>query len=179
MLNMGNSDELEVAQWVLAVGSPFGLPGTVTSGIVSAKGRSRVGIADYENFIQTDAAINPGNSGGPLLNLKKDTRGVLIGDVVPESSAAVAGLNSGDVIVQIDSQPVKQLGAFRNRIASLSPKSVIQLEVLRDGDRHSMNVTIGIQTICVEVTSDAFEQNDHTRGDWTACRSRCIRRRTR
>ena len=75
-LHMGNSDAVEVGQWVLAVGSPFGLPGTVTSGIVSAKGRSSVGIADYENFIQTDAAINPGNSGGPLVNLKGEVVGI-------------------------------------------------------------------------------------------------------
>ncbi len=75
-LEMGSSDDLKVGQWVLAVGSPFGLSGSVTSGIVSAKGRSRVGIVDYENFIQTDAAINPGNSGGPLLNLRGEVIGI-------------------------------------------------------------------------------------------------------
>lgn len=75
-LKMGNSDDLDVGEWVLAVGSPFGLSGTVTSGIVSAKGRSSVGITDYENFIQTDAAINPGNSGGPLLNLHGEVVGI-------------------------------------------------------------------------------------------------------
>jgi serine protease Do len=76
MLMMANSDEIKVGQWVLAVGSPFGLPGTVTSGIVSAKGRSSMGISDYEDFIQTDAAINPGNSGGPLVNMAGDVIGV-------------------------------------------------------------------------------------------------------
>jgi serine protease Do len=75
-LPTGNSDEVEVGEWVLAIGSPFGLPGTVTSGIVSATGRNSVGIADYENFIQTDAAINPGNSGGPLVNLKGEVVGI-------------------------------------------------------------------------------------------------------
>ncbi len=75
-LPMGNSDAIQVGQWVLAVGSPFGLPGTVTSGIISAEGRSAVGIADYEDFIQTDAAINPGNSGGPLLNLEGQVIGI-------------------------------------------------------------------------------------------------------
>lgn len=68
-LTLGDSDNLRVGEWVLAVGNPFGLSHTVTAGIVSAKGRSSVGIADYEDFIQTDAAINPGNSGGPLLDL--------------------------------------------------------------------------------------------------------------
>jgi serine protease Do len=66
---IGNSDDLEVGEWVIAVGNPFGLLETVTVGVVSAKGRGTVGIADYENYIQTDAAINPGNSGGPLINL--------------------------------------------------------------------------------------------------------------
>ena len=60
----------------LAVGSPFGFAGTVTSGIVSATGRSSMGITDYENFIQTDAAINPGNSGGPLVNLQGEAIGI-------------------------------------------------------------------------------------------------------
>ena len=69
-LEFGDSDRLEVGEWVLAVGNPFGLAQTVTSGIVSAKERNSVGISDYEDFIQTDAAINPGNSGGPLVNLE-------------------------------------------------------------------------------------------------------------
>jgi serine protease Do len=68
-LKLGDSDQLEVGDWVLAFGNPFGLSHTLTAGIVSAKGRSGMGLSDYENFIQTDAAINPGNSGGPLVNL--------------------------------------------------------------------------------------------------------------
>jgi Do/DeqQ family serine protease len=71
----GDSAQLKVGEWVLAIGSPFQLSQTVTAGIVSAVGRSNVGFADYEDFIQTDAAINPGNSGGALIN----TRGELIG----------------------------------------------------------------------------------------------------
>lgn len=66
---LGNSDEIQVGNWVLAVGNPFGLKYSVTSGIVSALGRTDVRVTEYENFIQTDAAINPGNSGGPLVNL--------------------------------------------------------------------------------------------------------------
>jgi len=72
---LGNSDGLEVGDVVLAFGNPFGLGGTVTMGIVSAIGRGNIGVADYEDFIQTDAAINPGNSGGALVN----TRGEVIG----------------------------------------------------------------------------------------------------
>jgi serine protease Do len=68
-LELANSDAIRVGEWVVAIGNPFGLTQTVTAGIVSAKGRDSVGIADFENFIQTDAAINPGNSGGPLLDL--------------------------------------------------------------------------------------------------------------
>ncbi len=71
----GDSGQLKVGVWVLAIGSPFQLSQTVTAGIVSATGRTNVGFADYEDFIQTDAAINPGNSGGALIN----TRGELIG----------------------------------------------------------------------------------------------------
>ncbi|MFQ5749019.1 MAG: DegQ family serine endoprotease [Planctomycetota bacterium] len=73
---LGDSEKLEVGDWVLAVGNPFGLEQTVTAGIVSAKGRNHMGLADYENFIQTDAAINPGNSGGPLVNMEGEVVGI-------------------------------------------------------------------------------------------------------
>ncbi|KAF0189393.1 MAG: protease [Desulfobulbaceae bacterium] len=75
-LPLGDSDGLEVGEWVIAIGSPFGLDRTVTVGVVSAKGRNRMGINEYENFIQTDAAINPGNSGGPLLNIHGEVIGM-------------------------------------------------------------------------------------------------------
>lgn len=75
-LPLGDSTKTEVGEWVLASGAPFGLTQTLTAGIVSAVGRNSVGITNYENFIQTDAAINPGNSGGPLVNLRGEVIGI-------------------------------------------------------------------------------------------------------
>ncbi len=204
---LANSDRLEVGEWVLAFGSPFGLVDTMTAGIVSAKGRTSVGIADYENFIQTDAAINPGNSGGPLVNLDgqvvgintaiasrsggyqgigfaipinlaknvrdqlqsdgtvhrgflgimiqpltsdlaksfglTDTKGVLIGDVTGDSPARKAGLESGDIIVEMNGKPVERAGAFRNRVAMFIPGTDVTLTVLRNGQRKQITVTLG------------------------------------
>jgi len=73
---LGTSSNLEVGEWVMAIGAPFGLKQTVSAGIISALGRGHVGITDYEDFIQTDAAINPGNSGGPLVNLEGEVIGI-------------------------------------------------------------------------------------------------------
>ncbi|MBN1807983.1 MAG: trypsin-like peptidase domain-containing protein [Planctomycetes bacterium] len=75
-LKLGDSDRIQVGDWVFAFGSPFGLDQTMTSGIVSAKGRRGMGIVDYEDFIQTDCAINPGNSGGPLVNMRGEAVGM-------------------------------------------------------------------------------------------------------
>jgi len=82
----GKSEGLHVGEWIMAIGNPYGLDGTVTVGVVSAKGRDNLGIAVYENFIQTDASINPGNSGGPLVNLKGEIIGI---------NTAVAALGAG------------------------------------------------------------------------------------
>lgn len=73
---LGDSDKLQVGQWAIAIGNPFGLDRTVTVGVVSATGRSNMGIETYEDFIQTDASINPGNSGGPLLNVYGEVIGI-------------------------------------------------------------------------------------------------------
>lgn len=75
-LTLGNSDTLEVGQWVTAIGNPMGLQATLTVGVISATGRSNLGLTQFENFIQTDAAINLGNSGGPLLNLNGEVVGI-------------------------------------------------------------------------------------------------------
>ncbi|AZU10884.1 DegQ family serine endoprotease [Chlamydia psittaci] len=82
-LTFGNSDNLKVGDWAIAIGNPFGLQATVTVGVISAKGRNQLHIADFEDFIQTDAAINPGNSGGPLLNID--------GKVIGVNTAIVSG----------------------------------------------------------------------------------------
>ncbi len=82
LLELGDSESLEIGQWVLAIGNPFGLDHTVTAGIISAKGRV-IGAGAYDDFIQTDASINPGNSGGPLINME--------GKVVGINTAIVAG----------------------------------------------------------------------------------------
>jgi len=85
---MGDSKKLEVGEWVIAIGNPFGLSHTVTMGIVSAKGRD-IGSGLYDEFIQTDASINPGNSGGPLLNMK--------GEVIGINTAIISGNSGGNV----------------------------------------------------------------------------------
>lgn len=100
---LGNSDKLQVGQWAIAIGNPFGLDRTVTVGVISATGRANMGIETYEDFIQTDASINPGNSGGPLLNV--------YGEVIGINTAIVAaGQGIGFAIpVNMAKQVVAQL----------------------------------------------------------------------
>jgi serine protease Do len=90
-LTLGNSDELEVGQWVAAIGNPFGLQGTLTVGVVSAKSRNNLDIVRYEDFIQTDAAINRGNSGGPLVTLDGEVIGINTA-IATTSSAGYIGI---------------------------------------------------------------------------------------
>ncbi len=112
-LDFGDSDNVDIGQWVIAIGNPFGLKHTVSAGIVSAKGRS-IGIAQYESLIQTDAAINPGNSGGPLVNLNGKVVGINtailsqsggymgIGFAIPSNMAksVVSSLKKGEEVVR-------------------------------------------------------------------------------
>jgi serine protease Do len=137
-VSFGDSSRLEVGEWVLAIGNPFGLSSTVTAGIISAKGRANVGVADFEDFIQTDAAINPGNSGGALVSIKGELIGVNtaiatrsrgymgIGFAIPSNMAKqvmesliakgkVTRSQLGVFIAQIDEPLAQSLGLKDNR----------------------------------------------------------------
>lgn len=204
-LPIADSDDLRVGDFVVAVGNPFGLRQTVTSGIVSGLGRHGLGKR-YEDFIQTDASINPGNSGGALVNLKGElvgintailsrgggnigigfaiptnlvnavieqiikfgevqrgrlgimgqdltgelakafdlerTRGVVVAQVVPESSADKAGIKPGDVIVKINDEQVKDFAQLRNIIGLLRIGDKARIELLRDGKPRIVSATI-------------------------------------
>jgi len=204
---LADSSRVEVAEVVLALGNPFGLSQTVTQGIVSAVGRADLGIADYEDFIQTDAPINPGNSGGALVDARgaligintaifsqtggsqgigfavpvnmarqvmdqlvrrgrltrgylgvslqevtpalarglgvSAERGVVVGDVAPDSPAARAGLKRGAVILAVDGKPVDDVGRFRNLVAGTAPGTTLKLTVLRDGREQTLDVALG------------------------------------
>lgn len=115
-LTMGNSDELKVGEWVAAIGSPFGLDNTVTSGIVSAKSR-KLPSDQYVPFIQTDVAVNPGNSGGPLFNMKGEVVG--INSQIFSTSGGFMGLSfaiPSNLAMQIKDQLVKNGKVTRGRI---------------------------------------------------------------
>jgi serine protease Do len=206
-LKLGRSKSLKIGQWVLAVGNSFGLSATLTVGVISATGRAGMGITDYEEFIQTDAAINPGNSGGPLLNINgevigintaiysrsggymgigfaipihmalkikdqlikygevrrgkigayiqeltpqvskslglSDTTGVLISDVIPDSPADRAGMQAGDVVVELQGEKVTSAASFRNRVSLTTPNSIADVKVIRRGAELSLKIKIG------------------------------------
>ncbi len=102
---MGNSDGMEVGDWVLAIGSPFNQVGTVTAGIVSAKGRDIVPLRQFQSFIQTDAAINPGNSGGPLVNMDGEVIGINTAILSETNSYAGLGFSlPSNTVVQVYNQ---------------------------------------------------------------------------
>jgi len=201
---MGDSARLRVGQWVIAIGNPFGLDRTVTVGIVSATARTRVGVATYENFIQTDASINPGNSGGPLLSLDgrvvgintaivaagqgigfsipineassvmtqliargkvvrgwlgiaiqdvtdelassfgvREREGVLVAGVVKGGPAEAAGLRAGDVIVDLSGTRIREVPDLQRRVAAVAPGQMVAVGVVRDQQPHRLDVRIG------------------------------------
>ncbi|MHC4645849.1 MAG: Do family serine endopeptidase [Planctomycetota bacterium] len=210
VLELADSDKIEVGEWVIAIGNPFGLSHTVTQGIVSAKGRSGIGLAGYEDYIQTDAAINPGNSGGPLINLSgqvvgintaiigpggnigigfaipinmakfsyrqlvesgkvirgalgiqikdlypdlaeslgvKDTKGVVIEQVNKDSAADKAGLETYDVIVELNGDKIESVNELRNKVAMLKPGTETKIVVVRKGKRKTIYAQPGESTI--------------------------------
>lgn len=123
---LGNSDVLQVGDFVVAIGNPFGLRQTVTSGIVSALGRSGLGIENYEDFIQTDASINPGNSGGALVNLRGELVGINTAIVAPSGGNVGIGFSIPiNMALQIKDQLVQhgevQRGRLGVRVQDLTP----------------------------------------------------------
>ena len=205
-IKLADSDDLRVGDYTVAIGNPYGLGETVTSGIVSALGRSGLNVENYENFIQTDAAINRGNSGGALVNLNGDLigintailapdggnigigfaipsnmvknlttqmveygqvkrgelgimgtelnselakamkvdaqRGAFVSQVLPNSSAAKAGIKAGDVVVSINKKPISSFSALRAQIGTLPVGSKLELGLLRDGKPVTVNVEL-------------------------------------
>lgn len=208
-LSFGNSDKLQVGEWVLAVGNPFNLESTVTAGIVSAKGRNINILEDQysiESFIQTDAAVNPGNSGGALVNSLGELIGIntaiitrsgryegysfavpanladkVIGDlkeygevqrailgvniqpvdndlasklglptvegvhiekVTPKGSAALAGLQAGDVIVKINNQRISTMPELQEQIGRYRPGNMLTVQFYRAGNLQQAKVTL-------------------------------------
>jgi len=144
--DLGDSDRLRVGQWAIAIGNPFGLDRTVTAGIISATGRTHVGVATYEAFIQTDASINPGNSGGPLLNL--DGRVIGINTAIVSSGQgigfAIPITMARDIMTQLIARGRVVRGWLGVVIQDLTPElaagfgvkedaGVLVAEVMKDG----------------------------------------------
>jgi Do/DeqQ family serine protease len=183
-VSFSDSDQLRVGDFVVAIGSPFGLNQTVTSGIVSALGRSGLGIEGYENFIQTDASINPGNSGGPLVNLRGDLVGINtailapsggnvgIGFAIPANMAKAimrqivefGGVNRGvfGISVQnLDAELAQALGIQQRQgamVSGVKPGSPAEQAGLRAGD-----VIVSINQHQVTSATDLHSQLGLTR----------------
>ena len=120
--SIGDSDQIKVGDWVLAIGNPFGLGDTVTSGIVSAKGRV-IGAGPYDDFIQTDASINPGNSGGPLFNMKGEVIGINTA-IIPEGQGigfAIPVNTAKPLIPQLEANGEVTRGYLGVNIQSITP----------------------------------------------------------
>lgn len=206
---LANSDTARVGDFVVAIGNPFGLQHTVTSGIISALGRHGINPDGYEDFIQTDASINPGNSGGALINLngelvginsaiisggggnigigfaipsnmvravmnqiiefgevrrgllgvqiysltpalakemeKEDALGALVSEVSEDSAAAKAGIEPGDIIIEVDGKTVKDSAELRNTIGMKPVGETVRIGVWRDGETRVVLARLGEQ----------------------------------
>src|SRR6267154_1808860 len=166
---LGDSAKAEVGDFVVAIGNPFGLQHTVTSGIVSGLSRSGINPNGFEDFIQTDASINPGNSGGALVNQRGElgvsiysvtpdiahslglssAMGALVSQVVDGSPADKAGVRAGDVITTINGQNVKSNSELRNSIGLLRVGDKVDIGLVRDGK--PMRVTAVIADTAAEL----------------------------
>ncbi len=231
-LRFGDSDELKVGAWVLAIGSPFGFEHSVTAGIVSAKGRA-LGSEQYVPFIQTDVAINPGNSGGPLFNLDGEVVGInsqifsqtggymglsfaipattavsvveqlrehgrvrrawlgvviqrvdralaqsfglpqptgaLVSHIDAAGPAAEAGMQAGDVILEIDGVKVPDSGALSPMIGRRAPGEKIKIGILRNGERSSLRAKLGELPVAGQTDAE----------DWTGLQLEALSARQR
>jgi len=226
-LAFADSSKVTVGEFVLAIGNPFAIGQTVTMGIVSATARGNLGIADYEDFIQTDASINPGNSGGALVNARGDlvgintailsrggggnegigfavptnmaravmeqllrqgkvvrgylgvavqpitpsmarafrvstSSGAVVADVTPNSPAARAGMQRGDVIVALNGEPVSDSRSLRLRIAQTAPGTSVRLKLLRDGN--TREVSAQLTEIPVQETGARGREREESSG---------------
>jgi serine protease Do len=137
-LEMGDSDSMEIGDRVLAVGAPFGLTGTVTAGIISAKGRNGLNVNMYEDFLQTDAAINPGNSGGPLVNLEGKVVG--INSAIKSRTGGFQGVGlaiasnlAKSIVKSLETEGVVHRGYLGVQVQDLSPEVAARLEIHEQG----------------------------------------------
>jgi len=155
-VEFGDSAQTRVGEWVVAIGNPFGLGGTVTSGIVSAVYRNTGQGGAYDRFIQTDASINREIERGYLgVNLQpmnddladslglERNRGEIAQIVVDDSPAERAGLRAGDIIVGVNGQEVTSDQTVSFLVANIDPGETVPIEVLRDGSRMTINTTLG------------------------------------
>ncbi len=205
---LGNSDKLQVGDWVMAIGNPFGYGHTITVGVVSAKGRVLGQLSRYADFIQTDASINPGNSGGPLFNIYGEVVGIntaiasggiaqsagigfaipinmakgiidqlkstgevvrgwlgvyiqdmtedlaksmdfdvsygaLISDVEPDSPAEKAGLEKGDLIIEVEGEKVEDARDLSWIVANIPPETEIKIDIIREGKEKTIKAELG------------------------------------
>lgn len=225
-VHLGTTKDLDVGQWVLAIGSPYGFENSVTAGVVSAKGRALPNDG-FVPFIQTDVAVNPGNSGGPLFNARGEVvginsqiysqsggyqglsfaipievatrvkdqivasghasharlgvviqevnqtmadafkldkpQGALVAEVQPNGPAAKAGLKTGDVILQVNRQPIVASSDLPNLIGASLPGETVQLDVWRAGSHQTISAKLGDANSKAEKLAKAEKTGEHGR----------------